>query len=159
MDFSSMSTLSEQGEVSIPPAVLRSVDGRGFFSLSILGWEHAGAACTRYDEWVICCLTLKTLALEETVEGPCLLRHEVADLLSAVQNCLTPEAYSFQSDYMETVLKISLEPVPGVTTVSVSLKTPAAQSLQTAQFVSDVACLSSFAKGLERQLEGFYSVL
>jgi len=142
------------------PALLSSTDGQYRFSLAILGWESTVMPCTRYDEWIICSLSLKTPDNEKNFEGPFMLRHEVVDLKSAVEHCLKPDGYTFQSDFMETAFKINLQSLDSNTTVLIHLQSPESkQNSINAQFQTNLEALSQFVKGLELQLEDFYSVL
>jgi hypothetical protein len=170
----SQTASASESPQSVPPALLVSGDGHIHFALSILGWETTIMPCTRYDEWIICRLALKTPSVEEHIEGPWMLRHEVADLKVAVEKCLQANAAPFHSDFLETVLKIDLEPGEESTSVCLSLKKPETEShatenqaretsesslLQTVQFQANAAELTAFAQGLALQLEDFYSVL
>lgn len=144
-----------------PPALLSSADGHYRFSLAILGWESTVMPCTRYDEWIICELTLHTPELETTLKGPYLLRFEVFDLKTAVEECLqNQEEFTFQSDFIETAFKINLQSLNSNTAVSISFKDPESKPahIQT-QFQVASEQLSVFIQGLELQLKDFYSVL
>jgi len=151
----------ESEKLSPPlPALLSSTDGRYRFSLAILGWESTVMPCTRYDEWILCELTLHTPEADTVLNGPYMLRFEVFDLKTAVKKCLQSQEFIFQSDFMETAFKINLQSLDSQTAVLISFKPPESKtSIVHAQFQAGPEQLSIFMKGLELQLEDFYSVL
>lgn len=93
-----------------PPATLQAQDETQHMALALLCWETGFFPCTRYDEWLICRVALVNGALQVfEEEGAFLLRHEIEECLEATQALLAGRITSFESDFLEPVLKLHLQ--------------------------------------------------
>src|SRR5690349_12934844 len=90
-----------------PPAALASEDGQVCFTLVLLAWETALLPCTRYDEWLVARLALRTPEASREAEGAFLLRFEVEEILRAARTTAV-SACRFESDFLEPVLTFRL---------------------------------------------------
>ena len=149
------------------PAVLVSEDGQTRFSILLLRWETALLPCTRYDEWLVCHLSLTTLHDECAVEGPFLLRFEVEEIFNAAQKAALGNFSSFQSDFLEPVLTFQFqkEAVTGTLHAQITLTPPEApentakREQISVQMQVSPATLQALCTPLAEQLESFLSLL
>lgn len=151
------------GPSALPPlAQLASIDGRNRLTLDILRWESGTMACTRYDEWLVCRLTLETPARSESHEGAFLLRHEIEDWLAAIDEMSRSARSAYQSDFLEPVLAVWMEASePGEFIVKLTLARAAENAPSPLVLAMEVSrqSLTTFTRQLEAQLEGFASKL
>ncbi|WP_303672687.1 thioesterase family protein [Vampirovibrio chlorellavorus] len=103
---------SEAGPKFPPPAPLMDEDGQTGLQLELLQWETNQLPCSRYDEWLICRITVAENGTRTTFEGPFLLRHEIEDWLSASQPLASGESARFRSDFLEPILRVEMDRQP-----------------------------------------------
>lgn len=155
--------LEKIGGDALPPlAVLSSMDGRNRMTLDVLRWETGTLACTRYDEWLICRLTLETPTRSESHEGAFLLRCELEEWLKAIEELGSNARSAYASDFMEPVLAVWIEASePGEFGVRLTLSRSVESELPPVTVAMDVSsqALGAFTRQLHAQLEGFASKL
>lgn len=103
---------SEAGPKFPPPALLTDEGGQTGLQLELLQWETNQLPCSRYDEWLICHITVDENDASTAFEGPFLLRHEIEDWLNACQAIVSGERSQFRSDFLESVLKVEMDRQP-----------------------------------------------
>jgi hypothetical protein len=169
----------QENQTLLPPAILQSDDQTTYFSMQLIRWETPLLPCTRYDEWLVCRLTLshKKDGLTKTLseEGPFLLRHEVEEIFTAVQTILRSPEKQFRSDFLEPILIFQLQPSPlrlssnAIAQVNISLKAPnpgqstsskhPTSNLQEMTFQVAAPELQTFSQQLAQHLDAFPSLL
>jgi fluoroacetyl-CoA thioesterase len=149
-----------------PPAELLSADGNTRFSLELLKWETGLFPCTRYDEWLVCRLTLQQGSETQQTEGPFLLHFEVEEWLYTLQGLLDNTLTYFESDFLEPVLKVRFNKDKDASQYQVHIAlSPMSSSEQeaSAPMQADFSCTDQhfriFIAQLDTQLEGFLSKL
>jgi predicted thioesterase len=104
-----VSVSGNPGEVvTVPAAELVAQDGQSGLRFEILKWETGHFPCSRYDEWLICELTAFVNGQKQTYKGPFLLRHEIEEWQEAATRLGEGKSGSFQSDFLESVLKLEM---------------------------------------------------
>jgi hypothetical protein len=145
-----------------PSAVLISEDGQVCFTLTLLAWETALLPCTRYDEWLVVRLALRTPEAFHEAEGAFLLRFEVEEILHAARTAAI-SACRFESDFLEPVLAFRLRKAEdsSFAQAHITLTPPDAPASEpvAASLTLSEASLSAFAVQVAEQLEGFPSGL
>jgi predicted thioesterase len=94
--------------ITVPAAELLAQDGQSGLRFEILKWETGQFPCSRYDEWLICELTAFVNGQKQTYKGPFLLRHEIEEWLEASARLGEGKSGSFQSDFLEPVLRLEM---------------------------------------------------
>lgn len=152
--------------ITVPAAELVAQDGQSGLRFEILKWETGHFPCSRYDEWLICELTAFVNGQKQTYKGPFLLRHEVEEWLEAVARLGEGKSGSFQSDFLEPVLKLEMMAnEPGECSCVVHLSpldkdlSDGKQNTVTLRLSVTEKALACFALQLIDQLEGFPSRL
>ncbi len=150
-----------------PPAQLKDAQGTVIFQLEVLRWENGMFACTRYDEWLVCRAVVGTKSGEATAtqaeqvhhEGAFLLRYELEELLETMQALAQQTKTTYQSDFLEPLLWIALQP-EGQNAYACDLQlTPPEQETQPRHTLIPLKALQQFAQQLSAQMEGFPSRL
>ncbi len=149
-----------------PPAPLMDELGQSGLQLELLRWETNQLPCSRYDEWLICHITVDENDASTAFEGPFLLRHEIEDWLNACQAIVSGERSQFRSDFLEPVLKVEMDRQPdGWCQCTLRLKvlddTPCSQPPAPVYLTITVSPkgLSCFCQALIDQLAAFPSLL
>jgi fluoroacetyl-CoA thioesterase len=146
-----------------PPAVLNAMSGQHTFSLEVLKWETGMFPCTRYDEWLICRLSLN----QGQYEGPCLLHYEIEEWIEAIRTLADGTRSGYQSDFLEPVLTVQMTAgEAGEWECFLLLNDPRSTGPSStgakntsARLIVDKAALQEFANRLREQLAGFPSRL
>jgi fluoroacetyl-CoA thioesterase len=145
-----------------PPAELTSTDGQSQLQLEILKWETGILPCTRYDEWLICKVSLIANGFSSQEEGPFLLRHEIEDWLTISRQMMLDDQSGFRSDFLEPVLKIEIKSAGAdIWDCILNLNAPSKgkHSHPDNKIQIDRTAFQRFLTQLETQLEGFPSRL
>lgn len=142
-----------------PPAVLRSTDGQQTLTMEVLRWETGSLPCTRYDEWLVCRVQAEGRA---PLEGPFLLRYEIEEWITALEGLLQGKSASYQSDFLESMLKLRIEARGSNTWRFIShCQHPVISTTPPVSIEMDVdtSALQQFTAQLHDQMEGFPSLL
>ncbi len=150
-------------DAGVDRAILDSRDGKTQFGLVLLKWESR-LPCTRYDEWLVCEMTLFQEDQPELLyKAPFLLRYEVEELIQGLIQVINRGTDDFRSDFLESVLQVQAITQGSDVQVSLNLMIPAqekgAVTSSSACMTVTRAALERFARQLEVQLSGFPSLL